>query len=119
MSTSNFNDGDETPLDPAAERLQQKLRRLVFFSSLIMVGGLIAVFSVILYKVIGPGAKPAAISAEAIAATIAVGPDAKVRDIEFENGRMIVLIEEGTATALLQIDPATGRVLSRTDFVSR
>lgn len=119
MSNPNSNEVDDAPLDPAAERLQQKLKRLVFLSSLIMLAGFVAVFSVIIYKVMGPGAKPSAITADAYAATIAVGPDAKVRDVELSNGRLIVLVEEGTATALLQIDPTTGRVLSRTDFVSR
>lgn len=119
MSTSKFDDDDDAPLDPAAERLQQKLKRLVFFSSLIMVAGFIAVFSVILYKVMGPGSQSAAQKAGEFAATIAVGPDAKVRDVELSDGRLIVLVEEGAASALLQIDPVTGRVLSRTDFVSR
>lgn len=120
MSNSNFNeDDDDAPLDPAAERLQQKLRRLVFFSSLIMLAGFVAVFSVIIYKVAGPGASSSALNGEELAATISVGPIATVRDVEFVNGRMMVLVEEGAATALLQIDPVTGRVLGRTDFVSR
>ncbi|MBB4303042.1 hypothetical protein GGD81_002080 [Rhodobium orientis] len=52
MTHPAFDDEDEAPLDPATERLQKKLRRLVLVSGLIMMLGLIAVFSVIVYRVV-------------------------------------------------------------------
>lgn len=110
-------DDDDKPLDPAALRLQQKLRRLVFFSSLIMVAGLIAVFSAILYKV-NSGGRGADRDA-AYAATVSVGPEARIRSVQVEDDRLLVLVEEGSSTALLQIDATTGRLIGRTDFVAR
>jgi len=41
----------EKPLDPAAQRLQVKMRRLILISSLTMVLGLISVFVAILYRI--------------------------------------------------------------------
>lgn len=41
----------EEPLDPAVERVQQKLRKLLFGSSLIMFLGLAAVLAAIAYKI--------------------------------------------------------------------
>lgn len=45
---------EEEPLDPAAEQLHKKMRRLLLGSGLIMFVGFIAVFGAILYKTLGP-----------------------------------------------------------------
>lgn len=46
------DDEKETPLDPAQERLQRRLTRLVRISGVTMAAGLIAVFSAILYRTV-------------------------------------------------------------------
>ena len=51
MSEPFKNEKQEEPLDPAMERVRIKLRRLLFWSTLIMVLGLTAVFAAILYKI--------------------------------------------------------------------
>ncbi|WP_208948172.1 hypothetical protein [Segnochrobactrum spirostomi] len=50
--TSMSEDEKEAPLDPAAERLQRRLTRLVRISGVTMAAGLIAVFSAILYRTV-------------------------------------------------------------------
>lgn len=50
MSDPFDKEKQEEPLDPAVERVRMKLRRLLMGSTLIMVLGLGAVFSAIIYK---------------------------------------------------------------------
>ncbi|WFE90775.1 hypothetical protein K1718_05360 [Roseibium porphyridii] len=117
MSQPDFReDADEAPLDPAAQKLQVKLRRLLLGSSLIMFAGLIAVFAAILYKINTNDDGPAE---GGVAATVAVGPDAEVLSADLSDGMLLVLVREGTKTALLRFDALTGKNLGRTDFVSR
>lgn len=107
---------DEAPLDPAAQRVQAKLKRLLLGSTLIMFAGFIAVFAAILYKINTYKADPADVD---FAATIAVGAEAEVLQATLSDGIMLVLVREGSATALLRFDQMTGKPLGRTDFVSR
>jgi hypothetical protein len=118
MSQPDYRDGgpDEPPLDPEAQRIQAKLKRLLFGSSLVMIAGFIAVFAAILYKINSGG--PAAGDAP-FAATVAVGGDAEVMQATLAEGLLLVLVREGSKTALLRFDPVTGKQLGRTDFVSR
>jgi len=118
MSHPDFRDEDqkEPPLDPAAERIQARLKRLLFGSSLIMFAGLFAVFAAILYKI---NTDDTEISQDAFASSIVVGPDAEVLQASVTDGIIFVLVKEGSKTALLRIDPASGKQIGRTDFVAR
>lgn len=118
MSQSAFDDDPdkEPPLDPAAERLQRKLKRLLAVSSLVMVLGFIAVFAAIVYRVTSNDAQA---ELDAIAATVAIGAGAEVVDIEVAEGRLIVLLRKENGTSLVYMDPATGREIGRTEFVPR
>ncbi|WP_063301083.1 hypothetical protein [Pseudovibrio sp. WM33] len=112
-------DSDETvqnELDPAALRLQGKLRRLLMGSSLVMVLGLLAVFAAIFYKI---NAGNSNVSADSIAATIAIGPEAQIISVTQMDGNLVMLIKEGPTQALVYVDPVTGRKIARTDFVAR
>jgi hypothetical protein len=77
MSQPDFRDEgpEDAPLDPATERVQAKLKRLLLGSSLIMFAGFIAVFAAILYKINTYEADP---SEAAIVETLNVGADAEV-----------------------------------------
>jgi len=107
---------EEAPLDPATQRVQAKLKRLLFGSSLIMLAGFVAVFAAILYKINTYEADPAE---AAFAATVAVGPEAEVLQATLAEGVLLVLVREGSRTALLRFDPKSGVELGRTDFVAR
>lgn len=97
-------------------RVQAKLKRLLAGSSLVMVAGFIAVFAAILYKINSSGPDVAAMT---MAQTISIGENAAVEDVDWVDGSLMVLVRQNGVTALLQIDPATGRVLGRTEFVAR
>ncbi len=92
------------------------MKRLLFGSTLVMVLGLVAVFAAILYKINSDDGVP--VDAQ-FAATVAVGADAEVLQANLSDGLLLVLVREGTKTALLRFDPVTGKQLGRTDFVSR
>ncbi len=85
-------------------------------SSLIMLAGFIAVFAAILYKINTYEADP---TEAAFAASVVVGPDAEVVQATLSDGVMLVLVREGSRTALLRFDPESGKPLGRTDFVAR
>ncbi|WP_153771947.1 hypothetical protein [Labrenzia sp. CE80] len=107
---------EDQPLDPATLRVQTRLKRLLAGSSLVMFAGFIAVFAAIFYKInYSDGSAPKG----TIASSIAISPKAVVEDIELVDGRLVVLIREGDATALLHFDTATGSLLGRTNLVSR
>ncbi|MTI16619.1 hypothetical protein E1162_05120 [Rhodobacteraceae bacterium RKSG542] len=107
---------EEQPLDPAVLRVQQKMRGLLMGSSLIMVIGLVAVFAAIFYKL---SANSSNISADNIAATVAIGENARVLSVSMHEGQIVALINENDAQALVYIDPVTGKILGRTNFMAR
>ncbi len=80
-----------------------------------MLAGFVAVFAAIFYKINSSDGS----GGDTIPSTIAIGPDAVVQSVNLIDGRLIVLVREGTATALLHFDPSSGRQLGRTDFVAR
>jgi hypothetical protein len=115
-------DDEEPPLDPAQERLRQKLVRLLFVSGGIMMLGLIAVFAAIVYKLSdsGPEQAPAAAGPQAaphgspLEATIAVPRGARVLSADLDGERALLRLEglDGSVSLVL-VDLATGRVLGR------
>ncbi|OKL44087.1 hypothetical protein [Pseudovibrio exalbescens] len=107
---------EDEALDPAAQRIQQKMRRLLMGSSLVMLIGFVAVFAAIFYKI---SAGSNSVSAEAVAATIALSPDAKVLQVALSEGQLVLLVNEGAGQALIYVDPVTGKKLGRTDFMAR
>ena len=106
---------EEKPLEPAAERIQERMRGMLRMSSLIMAGGLLAVFSAILYRVVkddGPSAATGeiAVPATAGARLLAATPDGE---------RLALLVEDadGTRSAVV-VDLSSGAVVSRARLVA-
>jgi hypothetical protein len=118
MSQPDYRDEGpgEKPLDPAAERIQAKLKRLLFGSSLVMIAGFIAVFAAIIYKI---NSNKSDVAGGQFAATVAVSAEAEVLQASLSDGLLLVLVREGSRTSLLRFDPVTGKELGRTDFVAR
>ena len=81
-----------------------------------MFAGLIAVFAAILYKI---NSNDAGSAEGGVAATVAVGAEAEVLSADISDGVLLVLVREGSKTALLRFDAVTGKQLGRTDFVAR
>ncbi|MTH98074.1 hypothetical protein [Roseibium sp. RKSG952] len=104
---------EEPPLDPASQRIQVKLRRLLLGSSLIMFVGFIAVFAAIFYK-INSGGPEAAIE---FPSSIAVTAGGEVTQMATGNG-VILFVVKGTdgADSLVRVDAESGAILSRTSI---
>jgi hypothetical protein len=117
------HDEDEAPLDPAQERLRRKLVRLLLVSGGIMIAGLIAVFSAIVYK-LGEGVReprpPAGrLSAEAPSeGAIAIPPGYRLAGTALDGERALLTLEAPDGSSLLLVvDLATGSVLARRPLV--
>ncbi|WP_299816309.1 hypothetical protein [uncultured Roseibium sp.] len=107
---------DEAPLDPAALRIQAKLKRLLLGSSLVMVAGFVAVFAAIVYKINTYEADP---SETGFAETLSVAPGTEVLQATMSEGMLLLLVSEEGKKALLRFDPVSGKQLGRTEFVAR
>ncbi len=66
-----------------------------------MVLGLLAVFAAIFYKI---NANNSNVSADNVAATIAIGAEAQVISVTQMDGNLVVLVKEGASQALVYID---------------
>jgi hypothetical protein len=114
------HDEDEAPLDPAQERLRRKLVRLLFVSGGIMMLGLIAVFSAIVYKVgeggaLQPPAGGVSFSAEApVEGVIAVPAGYRLLGATLDGERALLSLEAPDGSSLLLlVDLRTGAELAR------
>ena len=106
----------EALLDPAMERVQKKLKRLLAVSSLVMVLGFMAVLAAIIYKLSESGKRA---DGSDIAATVAIGKDGRVESMVLSGDRLILLVRDGTASKLLHLEAATGRLIGETTFVAQ
>ena len=99
MSNSQRN---ETELDPAQARIVQRLRRLMLFSSLLMGGGILAVFGVIGYR-ISTGAEKAVLPESIV--TLPKG--SRIVSTAVSDGRLVVTVENEGVTEIRQYDLVT------------
>jgi hypothetical protein len=108
---------DEPPLDPAAERIHQKMRGLLRMSGFIMGAGLLAVFSAILYRVVNSDGGRRAGPATEIAVPAPQG--ARLLAATPSGDRLALLVEEPDGSrAAVVVDLATGSVVARTRLVT-
>jgi hypothetical protein len=110
---------DDKPLDPAQAAVVQRLRRLMLISSLIMLGGLLAVFGVIAYRLSTTTTATAAATTEAdapIEANIGLPKGARVLSTTIANGRATVTMDLGGRTEARVYDLATQKQLGRVTF---
>lgn len=132
--TSNFNDED-TPLDPAVERVRRKVMRLMGISVAIMMIGLMTVIGAIFYKISGSGSKKTVVASDSghqvvmkqtgeiksldvlnsnITGTINLPAGTRLINTEFSNNRILLTIKsEEDETFLWIYDLAANRVFSR------
>jgi len=109
------DDLDDAPLDPAALRLQTKLRRLLLGSSLIMFLGFIAVFGAIIYKINEPSENEGAVFADTI-----VLPEAlDIQSVSLSEDVLTLVGNTGGATVLVFVDPKSGEVLGSSRLLSK
>ena len=111
-----YDDEDEKPLDPAAERLRRKMVRLLFVSGGIMLLGLIAVFASIVYKLNerSPSASADFSADSPVEAEIAIPAGHRILSTALDGDRaLLTLAGPDGSTSLLLIDLTTGAALGR------
>jgi hypothetical protein len=109
---------DEKPLDPAMERLQGKLKRLVMTSSLIMVLGLGAVLSVIVYRVFLKDATPSTTVGfdRPLTQALPMPEGGRVIATALHGDHALVTIETASLTSQYLVDMKTLQVVRRLDW---
>jgi hypothetical protein len=107
---------DEKPLDPTQAAVVQRLRRLMLISSLIMLGGLLAVFGVIAYRLSTTTTTTTAEADAPIEANIGLPKGARVLSTTIANGRATITMELGGRTEARVYDLATQKQLGRVTF---
>ena len=105
-------DTDETPLDPAQERIVQKVRRLALGSSLIMMLGILLVLGVIGYRLFTTADR----GTPDIEALVALPKGARVLSTAIGEGRLAVTIEIGGVTEVRFFELATLKPRGRLQF---
>ncbi|MEM1048629.1 MAG: DUF6476 family protein [Pseudomonadota bacterium] len=98
----------EEPLDPAAQRLQKKLRRLILISGLTMVLGLAAVFAAIVYRINRIDDTQTAAFTE----RVALQNGDTIVNASVSEGRLTVLVRRNDGHAIIVFDAATGARLA-------
>ncbi len=107
---------DEPPLDPAVERVRRKLVRLLIWSFGIMILGLIAVFSTIVYRLTSDATPPASEAAIAPAiVNVSLPKGARVLSTSINGPRTLLFIEVPGEKhgQLIVLDTDSGDVVGR------
>jgi hypothetical protein len=115
MVNSADTDHEDKPLDPAVERVQKKLRRLILVAGLTLGIGLIAIFAGIIYRVstLDGKARPANPSAVAAAA---IPEGARLVSTTPAGPNLVLTYEHPGGTTLVLIDAARLQVIGRLDL---
>ncbi|MBX3512923.1 MAG: hypothetical protein KF826_10100 [Xanthobacteraceae bacterium] len=95
----------EVPLDPQQEAMVRKLKRMAVFSSILMIGGFLAIFAVIGYRLSNPVSAPQAAPIPAI--TNALPKGSRVISTAVSDGRIVVTIEREGRTEVRVFDLST------------
>ena len=107
MATKKKNpetDTSEVPLDPQQEAMVRKLKRMAVFSSVLMIGGFLAVFGVIAYRLSN---SPAPQTAAIPAITNALPKGSRVVSTAVSDGRIVITLERDGVTEVRVFDLST------------
>jgi hypothetical protein len=111
-----YDDEAEPPLDPALERVQARLRRLMLIAASTLGLGFLAVVAAVMFRVSnldrsGP--------ADDWRATIEIPSDATILSTDVDGGRLALTLDGPDGMRVLVFDLATGRRLGETVIVNR
>jgi hypothetical protein len=111
-------DDDDRPPDPAALRLQARLRRLMLISGLTLGLGLVAVFGAILYRIAtldatGKGPSPGAAAPNLSLSGLGLPPGARLVSTALDGDRMALTYDVGDGTTTVIVDMRSGAVIGR------
>ena len=123
MTSSIHDNDDEQPLDPALERVQARLRRLMVIAGLTLGVGIFAVFAAILYRIVtldasstGEASIPAAISATLKRSGLGLPADARLLTATADGGRIVLTYIHGAGETVVVIDADTLAVTGRVEL---
>jgi len=108
------NDQDDQSLDPAQATIVRRLRRLMVFSSLIMLAGFLVVFGVIGYRLATTPQQDSAIEAN-----VSLPAGARVLSTAASDGQLVVTIDVGGATEVRVFDLSTLQPRGRMTFQAK
>jgi hypothetical protein len=115
MTSSNFDDADSKPLDPAVLQVQARLRRLMLIAGLTLGLGIFAVFAGIVYRLMTYGDKaPEMPAGGVVSETLPAG--AKLISSTVAGNRIVLTYEHGGGTTLIMIDAKTLALIGRLDL---
>jgi hypothetical protein len=100
-----IDDDADQPLDPAAEKVLARMRTLMLVSGVIMGVGLLAVFSVIGYRIFyAPGSAPRGAMVET---TALLPKGSRVLSTQVAGDRIVVTVEVGGLVEVRTFDAGT------------
>ncbi|MCX5496522.1 DUF6476 family protein [Kaistia dalseonensis] len=108
------DDENDAPLDPAVERIRQRLKRLILVSSATLLIGLVAVLAAVIYRVGHGGDKPALqpMAAEMVIPG-AIPAGARVISSALDGTLLAVTVDMGGSTRILVVDLTSGKIVRR------
>jgi hypothetical protein len=110
-----LEDPEEPPLDPAVERVHQKLRGLLRVSTLVMAAGLIAVFAAILYRVTRDGDSGRPLGD----VTVPAPTGASIASASADGDRLTLVVDEpGGGRMAVVVDLSSGEVIARVRLIA-
>jgi hypothetical protein len=119
MAQPAFDDDDEPPLDPAAERVQARLRRLILISGLTLGVGIFAVFAGVVYRIVadeagGPAARfaPGDPVPTLTFAEMGLPAGARLVSSALDGGRILLTYDTAAGPRLVLLDAETLAVVA-------
>ena len=121
MADPAFDDDDDKPLDPAVERVQARLRRLILVSGLTLGLGLFAVLAAILYRIVADGASGPAAGGVATLTTVGMGlaDDARLIATAIDGNRLLLTYAHAGGNTLVIVDARSLNVVAKVELPSR
>lgn len=109
---------DEPPLDPAVERIQARLRRLILVSGSTLGIGILAVVFAVVWRVSHLDSRRTT-GGEPWSAVAELPAGAEILSTDVDGDRLIVTTKGSGGPAVVVFDLATGRRLGTTTLIAR
>jgi hypothetical protein len=118
MTSRIEDEGDEAPLDPAVERIQAKLRRMILFSGATLGIGVLAVIVAIIFRVsnLSSDRRPAG---EPWRSTVELPAGATISSTAIDGDRIAITLESQGSREIHVFDMPSGRSVGTVTLMSR
>ena len=97
--------------------MQRKMRKMVFWSLMIMILGIASIVGVLIYKSVGKKERATVEQTASKPVTNSLQAGETVRTMIVENGVIYLLVDGKGMTSVLQLDKKTGGVERRMQFI--